>query len=129
MVMHPLGRYMWTWYDRRCDVDKPQNRSLTLSVCEFGKEFTCNSGQCVPLQSRCDNINNCEDGSDESHCGLVQIPDSYQITRFPKPKDQDSATAFPIQTQLKIISFDRIDTVNMIIGITAEIRLTWKDRR
>ena len=129
MVMHPLGRYMWTWQDRRCDVDKPQNRSLTLSVCEFGKEFTCNSGQCVPLQSRCNNINNCEDGSDESHCGLVQIPDSYQISRFPKPKDQDSATAFPIQTQLKIISFDRIDTVNMIIGITAEIRLTWKDRR
>ena len=128
MAMHPLGRFMWTWYDRRCNVDRPQNRSLTLSVCEFGKQFTCDSGQCVPLQSRCDNINNCEDGSDESNCMLIQIPESYQIARFPIGEDKSSG-AFPINTQLSIISFDRIDTVNMIIGITAEMRLTWKDRR
>ena len=35
-------------------------------------QFTCSNGQCVPLTARCNNINECADGSDEQNCGTVK---------------------------------------------------------
>ncbi|KAM8819876.1 enteropeptidase [Eudromia elegans] len=54
-----------------------------LGACE-PEEFHCGSGECIPLHSLCDNLLQCEDGSDEEECvrllngsvstqGLVQI--------------------------------------------------------
>lgn len=31
-------------------------------------QFTCTSGQCVPENNQCDNIIQCNDGSDENNC-------------------------------------------------------------
>ena len=33
-----------------------------------GDEFSCSSGVCIPMIQRCNNINDCEDKSDEAHC-------------------------------------------------------------
>ena len=35
-------------------------------------QFTCSNGQCVPSSSRCNNVRECTDGSDESNCGNIQ---------------------------------------------------------
>ncbi|CAG9532239.1 unnamed protein product [Cercopithifilaria johnstoni] len=32
--------------------------------------WECGSGECVPLETRCDGLQACSDGSDEMHCGL-----------------------------------------------------------
>ena len=32
-------------------------------------QFNCANGQCVPVASRCNNIRECSDGSDELNCG------------------------------------------------------------
>lgn len=32
-------------------------------------QFTCANGQCVPSSSRCNNVRECADGSDEFNCG------------------------------------------------------------
>ena len=34
-------------------------------------EFTCKSGDCVPLESRCDLNLDCEDATDELDCGIL----------------------------------------------------------
>lgn len=131
---HPLGRSMWNLYDNRTGVIEPQRRRLTLSVCELGKQFTCDSGQCVSRQSRCDSVVDCQDGTDEHNCVLVTIPKSYKRCRTPEPVIPHSrkyikSDIFPIKIRFRVISFDQIDTVNMKIGITAEIHSTWKDSR
>ena len=36
-------------------------------------QFTCGNGQCVPLSARCNNVNECSDGSDEQNCGKFKL--------------------------------------------------------
>jgi Low-density lipoprotein receptor domain class A len=41
-------------------------------------EFVCDSGACISLENRCDEVEDCEDRSDETHCDIVTIED--QVT-------------------------------------------------
>lgn len=36
--------------------------------CDQAAELRCRSGACVPLESRCDGVLQCDDGSDEDNC-------------------------------------------------------------
>ena len=40
-------------------------------------EFTCNDGKCVSMERRCDQLPDCEDGSDEKGCRLFFLGESY----------------------------------------------------
>ena len=39
-------------------------------------QFMCSSGVCIPMESRCDNINDCADKTDEANCNRVNISDN-----------------------------------------------------
>jgi hypothetical protein len=42
-------------------------------------EFGCFDGTCVDLSKRCDEVDDCDDGSDEKQCDLIVIdPDRYR---------------------------------------------------
>ena len=48
---HPIGRH--TWYVKEPSCKNVQElQTMTLSVCDFGKQFTCKSGHCVDLNQR-----------------------------------------------------------------------------
>jgi hypothetical protein len=51
-VHHPLGRHEWLVHEPRCGIDN-ELRNITISVCDFDREFTCYSGQCVGIEKRC----------------------------------------------------------------------------
>ena len=47
-------------------------KSVSLTLCpSLSFNFQCDSGECVPLSSRCDNTPLCQDDSDEFTCGAV----------------------------------------------------------
>ena len=124
---HPLGRRYWKWYNRRCNTDNEHRKLLTFSVCEFGAEFTCTSGRCIPIRKRCDETSDCKDGSDENNCSLVKIPKTYN--KIEPPSSLSSYHPIPVFTQIKIIDFNIIDTSKMLVELTVEIIMTWKDTR
>ena len=61
--IYPVGRLIWQIQDRKCNVDGENH--LTLSKCDFGKEYTCDSGHCIDVHKRCNKIQDCLDHSDE----------------------------------------------------------------
>ena len=125
---YPIGRKRWNYIDRACGMKAEQETSLTLSKCNFGKEFTCDSGQCVNMTKRCNKIKDCKDGSDEESCNLVNIPKSYDKIHSPVNYSEEEHPV-NLKTQVIIINVDKVDALNMAIGITFEVQIKWKDSR
>ena len=124
----PLGRKNWSVLNTACGMDKLQDKSFSISVCIVGEEFSCDSGECVSIFQRCDSNLDCSDGSDESNCDTIRIPDSYEKSAPPELK-RDLMEANPIFTQIDILNIDFIDTVAMSAGMTVEIQMTWRDHK
>ena len=124
----PLGRLHWNYSDRACNVMQTTEREMTLSRCEFGNEFTCSSGRCIDIYKRCDKNYDCDDNSDEDNCVLIRIPGTYKKVDPPKPDFKIKKTV-PMITQLRVVSVDEVDTIHMAIGLTIDIKVTWKDDR
>ena len=73
---HLAGRHEWDWYESFCNSKTFRKRNLTISMCNFNEEFTCNKGSCVSIDKRCDGIKDCSDESDEEECSNIDIPKS-----------------------------------------------------
>ena len=68
----PLVKYLLL----ECNKGQPYNITLKLSGCSED-EFTCADGQCISINSRCDQIINCRDESDEQECKLLVLKNGY----------------------------------------------------
>ena len=66
-----LGKHKWTISNDafECNEGKPYTTFLKLTGCKVD-EFTCNDGQCVKMEERCNQIPDCRDESDERQCQL-----------------------------------------------------------
>ena len=124
----PLGRRSWKTYDASCGLKSSEERSLTLSICIFGDEFTCDSGECVDIFTRCDKKYDCVDRSDERGCMMIQPLTEYEKSSPPE-LEEHLMRANPIFTAIEILNIDFINTVSMSVGLTVEIHLTWRDPR
>ena len=49
-------------------------------------------GVCIDMSSRCDNINDCKDKSDEADCSRVSIDKTYQKFIVPPPVEDQNKT-------------------------------------
>ena len=130
-MTYPVGRLMWNSVDAHCEIGNEVNgdrKYLTLSQCQFGREFTCNSGHCIDIRKRCDRIKDCKDNSDEDDCHVIEVHSSYQKIRFPRKKGL-SDHPLSLMTHILVESINVIDTMNMIIELTIRIRIRWTDGR
>ena len=124
----PVGRFLWEVTDPSCSINESREMLVTFSNCVFGQEFSCDSGHCINIYQRCDNVKDCRDGSDEVDCHLVNVPESYRKAEPPEP-DGAPDQPLPIQTHVTVLNVDSIDTVRMRIGLTIELQLSWRDAR
>ena len=75
-------------------------------------------GTCQPLRHRCDLKADCNDRSDEEDCKKVIFPLDYEKALAPKHTINGERVddPLPVYISLDILSFDKIDTINMEIG-------------
>ena len=120
-----IGRNTWIWNEKHCKGESTQ-RNLTFSACNLGEEFTCDSGKCISMEKRCDNIKDCSDGSDEEECVIIDIPQSYEKLDPPLSKSNE---ALPVDVTIAIENINHMDTENMIIDTSMNLNMRWKDSR
>ncbi|KAK7085451.1 hypothetical protein SK128_028024, partial [Halocaridina rubra] len=113
----PLGRRIWY------ETEGLEIKNITLSQC-VDDEFTCNNGDCIDLDSKCDGQPHCSDESDEGvicRCLPQHIPLYWQnICPSPNPYVY-------VHVQLNGIYSVSLETNSYSVCLT--ITMSWTDPR
>ena len=100
---------------------------LLLTGCD-ADQFTCDDGSCVHILSRCNNLQDCRDVSDEKNCMLVFI-DQEKYLRDKTPPALGHQEKLPVNVSVFINQIISISEVGKKINIQFELELTWFDSR
>ena len=96
-----------------------------MSACKDGK-FTCDDGQCVSMEERCNQLLECRDGSDEDNCNVVVLSKSYNKNVPPITRKNEKAN---VSISLDILKLVDIKEEDYSIEIQFSITLKWNDTR
>ena len=132
-VSYVLGKHKWTVtgdvYD--CHEGQPYTTFLKLSGCSKG-EFTCNDGQCVTMEQRCDQLPDCRDKSDERGCQLLVIEEGYNknVPPITSVSETDrTVLAVSVDISISLLKIVSMEEVQHKIDFQFGIILEWKDNR
>ena len=127
-VMVPTGKYVWNVAKNPCNNWEDSNVTLQFSACNID-QFTCDDGKCIPMQSRCNNLLDCKDVSDENNCHLVKLIGTYMKDKTPPSLNLYQFEKFPVNVSVKVYKIIRIYEGAEIINIQFQLGLTWLDSR
>ena len=128
-----LGKYNWTVNgDKACNKvinSDSYTIELKMSGCKDG-QFTCNDGQCVSMDKRCDQLPNCRDKSDEKNCRILVLEDGYNknIPPITSGKKEEKIPV-NVNTSIDIFKLVDINEEDYSIEIQFQITLVWKENR
>ena len=133
-VSYLLGKHTWEVVNDvyECHEGRPYTTQLKLTGCNQEGEFTCNDGQCVRMEERCDQLANCRDESDEDNCHLLMLKKNYN-KKVP-PITTVSPTNFtivpaPVYVSITLMKIVNIEEVSHMITLQFEIVLNWNEVR
>ena len=126
-----LGKQEWTITGdhSNCHEGMTYTTKLKLSGCNSLEHFTCDDGQCIALEQRCDQLPNCRDKSDEKGCNILVLEDGYN-KRIP-PITTSGSTMIPVTCDVSIVlsKVVHIDEEDHAIEFQFEILLEWNENR
>ena len=122
-----LGRHNWTIRgDKGCKEDGADYKTeLKMTGCQ-DESFTCNDGQCVSMEQRCNQLPDCEDLSDEDNCKVVVLGKSYNRNVPPIKNKHEKVN---VNISLDILKLVDIDEHDYSIEIQFSITLKWNETR
>ena len=126
-VSFTLGKHNWTIKgDAGCSSGDSYIKELKMSGCLEGN-FTCNDGQCVSMDQRCNQLPDCRDESDERNCNILVLKDGYNKNVPPIPRTAHDKVNISVSIDLlKLVDIDEDD---YSIEIQFKITLHWKENR
>ena len=97
-------------------------------------EFTCDDGQCVKMEERCDQLTQCGDHSDEQNCNVPLLQHSYNKKVPPhsvkvRSKKNMEEKRLPVNVSLTLQKVIAIEEVNYSISFKFKINLKWFENR
>ena len=120
-----LGKHNWTISgDKDCTAEKRYHTELKMSWCQED-EFTCNDGQCVNIEKRCNQLSDCRDMSDEVECQILVFDKGYNK----KVPPVNSSDPVDVSISIDLLRLVNIDESDYSIEIQFEIMLKWKENR
>ena len=126
-----LGKHSWTITgdSEECHAGKPYTTKLKLTGCAEG-EFTCDDGQCVKMEERCNQVPDCRDESDEDGCQLVVFKNNYKKNIPPIGRTAEGGT-IPAQVGISITLMKVVDIaeVDHAIELQFQISMQWRENR
>ena len=126
-----LGKHPWTISndDYECNEGKPYTTMLKLSGCKGEGEFTCDDGQCIKMEERCNQVPDCRDESDERECKVIILKDSYN--KIIPPIRRGNAGIYPanVSISISLMKIVEIEETDHSILLQFQISLQWKENR
>ena len=126
-----LGKQTWIIEgdSKKCYDGKPYTAELKLTGCREG-EFTCDDGQCVFMEERCNQVPDCRDKSDERQCQLIQLEGDYNKNIPPIGRTVDgSSVPAQVTISLTLMKVVEIEEREHSIHLQFEIDLRWRENR
>ena len=125
---YPLGRKKWQVYNDKCNLRGGMEiKFITFSPCR-GDEFTCDSGNCVPMAERCDQKEDCKDVSDEKNCQTVIVDPKKYLKDKPPPALRGEKKA-EVKVRVNLMKILTLSVVEMKITTKYNLYLEWVDPR
>ena len=112
-----MGKHDWTIEGDsvKCSNGKTHARKLKLTGCVEG-EFTCDDGQCIEMEERCDQVPDCRDESDENNCELILMKNNYN-KNIPPTSGISAANVSISINLMKVVEIEEVDHFIIIIII------------
>ena len=131
-VSYVLGKHEWTISNDtfECGKGESYTTELKLTGCKEDGEFTCDDGQCVTMEERCNQVPDCRDKSDERGCQLIALEDGYNKNIPPIARAKDgSAIPADVSISITLMKVVDIEETEHSIHLQFQVSLMWKENR
>ena len=127
-----LGKHEWSIKgDSGCKTKGEEYTvQLKLSGCNATGQFTCDDGQCVTMEQRCNQLPDCRDLSDEKNCfSVLVLGEGYNQRVPPVPVDDKSNGMVNVYVSIDLLKLVDIKEEDYSIEIQFSIFLKWVENR
>ena len=132
---YPIGKIWWRVLDnsKACSNGEVNDTiALKLTGCQDGY-FTCDNGDCIVMEKRCDQVLNCEDETDEVNCNILVLKTSYRKTSPPIRMDATNGGELVMPSEVTVSMFllgiAAIKEHENRIDIKLRVKLRWFEFR
>ena len=91
--------------------------------------FSCNNGQCIKIDNKCNGVIDCNDGTDELECEFLILDKKYSKNKLPLIQDFKVQRPVKVYFGITMTAYPRIDTANSKIITEYDLNLKWYDPR